>query len=193
MSYTVYMHIFPNGKRYIGITSGDVNDRWANGFGYQSQFVFNAIVKYGWDNIKHEILFDGLSKEEAEAKERCLIRQYKSTIDEDGYNVDFGGSSKGTHSKATREKISASKTGRIVSEETREKQRIAMTPEKKRKMISASVKKCSIPVRCIETGVVYSSVSQASKETGADKSAITKCCRKIKRYVTSGGYHWEFA
>lgn len=193
MGYTVYMHIFPNGKKYIGITSQeDVEKRWQNGFGYKSQFVFLAIVKFGWDNVEHQILFTGLSKDEAEEKERKLIELYETNDYLNGYNIANGGSSDGMHSETTKRKISESKTGRIVSEETREKFRLAMTPEKQRKMILASVKKCSKPVRCIESGKEYMSASEASRETGADVTAIVRCCKKLKRYKTAGGYHWEY-
>ena len=45
-------------------------------------------------------------------------------------------------------------------------------------------------VRCIETGIVYPSASEAARQTGIDKSSISKCCRgKLK---TAGGFHWEF-
>ena len=99
MGYTVYMHIFPNGKKYIGITSQeDVEKRWQNGFGYKSQFVFLAIVKFGWDNVEHQILFTGLSKDEAEEKERKLIELYETNDYLNAYNIANGGSSGGMHS-----------------------------------------------------------------------------------------------
>lgn len=192
MSYTVYMHVFPNNKKYIGITKGNAEKRWANGFGYSSQFVFYAIVKYGWDNIKHEILFTGLTKKEAEQKEIELIKTYNTTINGEGYNVDNGGSSKGMHSKETREKISESKKGRKKSEEEIERLRIAMTPERKKKMIEASVAKCAKPVMCVETGVSYRSARQASIDVCVDASSIINCCKKKKRYKTAGGYHWKY-
>ena len=54
--FTVYKHTTPNNKLYIGITSRRPQTRWANGFGYRNnEYFFNAISKYGWDNIKHEI------------------------------------------------------------------------------------------------------------------------------------------
>lgn len=190
--YTVYMHVFPNEKKYIGITSGNVEQRWSNGFGYSSQYVFYAIVKYGWDNIKHYILFYNLTKKEAEEKERELIREYDTTIHGNGYNVDNGGSNKGKHSEETKKKISESKKGRELDEATKKKLRIAMTDERKEKMIKASVEKCSKPVICIETNTIYKSISEAHRETGADMSAISNCCKKKKRYKTAGGYHWEY-
>lgn len=69
-NYSVYMHIFPNGKRYIGITSNEVNRRWEKGSGYKKQAKMkNAINKYGWENIEHIVLLCNLSKEEACKKE----------------------------------------------------------------------------------------------------------------------------
>ena len=34
-NYTVYMHICPNGKRYIGITKLKPQERWGNGKSYK--------------------------------------------------------------------------------------------------------------------------------------------------------------
>ena len=50
--YTVYKHITPSGKVYIGITSIKPDKRWNRGKGYKDNIYFsNAINKYGWDNI----------------------------------------------------------------------------------------------------------------------------------------------
>lgn len=55
MSYTVYMHITPSGKMYIGITGRNPLKRWgSNGSGYKGQAFSNAIKKYGWDNMEHK-------------------------------------------------------------------------------------------------------------------------------------------
>ena len=46
--YTVYKHIFPNDKIYIGITCNSPKTRWGNqGYGYKNQLVGRAIKKYG--------------------------------------------------------------------------------------------------------------------------------------------------
>lgn len=77
--YFVYKHTTPSGKVYIGITCQRLSQRWANGKGYKCQRLFaNSIKKYGWDNIKHEILFEELTKEQAEQKEIELIAKYKA-------------------------------------------------------------------------------------------------------------------
>lgn len=60
--YCVYKHTLPNNKVYIGITKQIPSLRWANGRGYKhSNYFYNAILKYGWLNIRHEILRDCLT------------------------------------------------------------------------------------------------------------------------------------
>ena len=46
-------------------------------------------------------------------------------------------------------------------------------------------------VRCVETGIIYESIKQASEKTGLNLSSIAQCC-KGQRYKTVGGFHWEF-
>lgn len=88
-NYCVYEHIFPNGKKYIGI-SCNAEKRWRNGKGYETQpKIARAINKYGWENVTHNIIVDGISKEQAETIERYLIAELK-TIDL-GYNTSTGG------------------------------------------------------------------------------------------------------
>lgn len=117
-NYTVYMHRFPNGKVYIGITSQEPEQRWRGGDGYKNQAVYRAIKKYGWENTLHEVLLRGLTKEQAEQAEINLIALFHSNEKRHGYNVDNGGNCYGTHSAETRAKIAQSNRTRILSEET---------------------------------------------------------------------------
>ena len=90
-SYCVYKHTVPNGKVYIGITSCDVTKRWANGHGYKdNKEFFNDIILYGWLNIKHEILYSGLSEHNARDIEARLIGEYESYKKAKGYNKSIG-------------------------------------------------------------------------------------------------------
>ena len=132
MSYCVYMHICPNGKRYIGITGQNPNHRWlSDGRGYlNNEHFYRAISKYGWNNFKHEILFDGLTKEEACKKEIELIAIYQSNNPDYGYNLSSGGehSGEGIHrprSEEAKKKQSIAMTGRKATAETKEKMRLA--------------------------------------------------------------------
>lgn len=111
--YSVYKHILPkeisgkdNDMIYIGITMQGLNKRWQNGFGYKHNSYFsNAIKKYGQENFLHEVLFEGLTKEEAEQKEIELIAYYKSNQREYGYNITSGGECLGKHSEETKQKM----------------------------------------------------------------------------------------
>lgn len=96
-NYRVYMHVFPNGKRYIGMTKLSMEKRWQNGFKYRIKAdMFADIVKYGWGNIAH-VIYDncGLwyTKEEAEKQETYLISMWQTTDISKGYNKESGGMS----------------------------------------------------------------------------------------------------
>ena len=146
--WTVYKHTFPNGKIYIGITGMTPEKRWCNGHGYigrvngqyKQPLIANAIIKYGWSNILHEIVADGLSEKEASKIEADLIAKYKSNDYKFGYNVTDGGL--GGKSIAMRE----------------------------------YAKKVSQPTKCNETGVIYPSLSEASRQTGVCISSVRKSC-----------------
>lgn len=105
-SYCVYCHTSPSGKRYIGVTKRKPEKRWNYGLGYADNSYFsNAIRKYGWRSFKHEILFSGLTEDEASKKEKELIKLYKTTDRSLGYNIDLGGIC----------------TGKLLSDETKRK------------------------------------------------------------------------
>lgn len=80
-----------NGKKYVGITSTKPETRWGHdGTNYSKQILGRAIKKYGWDAFKHEILFAGLTEEEAVRKEIEMIDFY-NCVSPYGYNADTGG------------------------------------------------------------------------------------------------------
>jgi hypothetical protein len=82
-----------NGKKYIGITSKQIEQRWGkNGSGYRgSTYFYNAINKYGWNNFDHLIIKERLSEQEAKEMEIDLINKYNSTNSKNGYNLMNGG------------------------------------------------------------------------------------------------------
>ena len=121
-NYCVYKHTSPKGKVYIGITGGNPIKRWGAGHNYKNNPHFwNAIIKYGWQNFSHEILFDGLTKEQAEQREIELIAQHKSNQYKYGYNRDNGGYCNGSHSESTKNKIRDTLIGHTVAKETHDK------------------------------------------------------------------------
>lgn len=102
--FCVYKHTFPNGKVYIGITGNQPEKRWQQGKGYgkTQARMHNAITKYGWDNIAHEVVADGLTREEACSMEIELIAEYDSTNPQNGYNSKSGGDLQDTEIQAAR-------------------------------------------------------------------------------------------
>lgn len=56
--------------------------------------------------------------------------------------------------------------------------------------LTKSALKRSLPVRCIETGIIYSSAYAAQRETGIYQSGICNCCHGKAK--TAGKFHWEF-
>lgn len=256
--YTVYKHTAPNGKVYIGITSQKPEKRWENGHKYKdSPHFYHAIRKYGWENFKHEILIDGLPKEQACDLEIKLISEYHARDPRYGYNILIGGDCgalgvhrsaetrrkisearkgtpcpmKGKHhtaearrkmSKAhkgkpstwkgkhpspeSRKKMSESHKGAYPSLETRRKMSEAhkganhpnygkhLSAETRRKLSEAH--KGNIPrnakaVICVETGIMYSSCTEAGKSVGVTHASVSSVARGITK--TAGGYHWKYA
>ena len=213
--YYIYKHTFPNGKIYIGITQQQPEKRWQRGIGYlnknkegkyHQQYMARAVIKYDWDDIKHEILFSGLIKEEAEIKEQELIAFYKSDNREFGYNLEKGGR---VHrvSNETKEKMSKSRKGKPHTEEWNKKisksNKGKISPfkgkhrsEETKKKISESTKgkvktgkKSTKPVICVETGIIYESAAEVERQLNIRHENIARAC---KNNWTAGGYHWRY-
>lgn len=115
--WTVYEHISPSGKVYVGITSRKPKYRWNHGKGYtykDDQKAFKAaILKYGWTNFQHNIVASHLGERTAKNIEKDLIAfNKKKRI---SYNMTEGGDGVlGCHKPA----------GYTLSEETKKKMSI---------------------------------------------------------------------
>lgn len=70
--YWVYAHVTPNGMYYIGMSKIQPSERWRKS-NYKTSALVPHIEQYGWENIQHKVLIDGLTKEQAEAWEDRLI------------------------------------------------------------------------------------------------------------------------
>jgi group I intron endonuclease len=227
-NYTLYRHISPTGKVYIGITRLDPNARWRNGHGYvNNKHFFNAIMKHGWDNFTHDILAHDLTKDEACAAEQEAIAFYRSNDPKYGYNNTTGGEHT-TLSPESRRRMSEARSGerhfnygknfdaehrRKLSESHRGEKNPnwgkPMSDEQKQKISAANrgrhrdsdacrrmseVKRTkATPVLCVETGVVYTCLTEAAEAVGTYKSSISNCCNRRPHYNTAGGFHWRWA
>ena len=165
--YFVYKHTSPSNKNYIGITrQNPPSKRWANGNGYEYNTHFHrAILKYGWANFKHEILFSGLTAKEAEEKERELIAYYNSADRNFGYNIDLGGCGAGKISEVTKEKMSIAHMG----------------------INAVPVVQYSINGEFLKE---YYGVIEAARQNNLAYTAISACCRGVSK--TAGGYIWRY-
>lgn len=169
--YCVYMHTTPSGKIYIGITRQLVKKRWGNGNRYSTQYFSRAIKKYGWENIKHEVLFENLTEKEAKQKEMELIKKYKSNNKDYGYNITAGGDtiSELGFTKEHREKISKALKGNIPwnkGKKLSQKQIQRIKETRKRKK-----------VLCISNGQLYNSVKEAGDTLNINVKYISSVCR----------------
>lgn len=218
LSYFVYKHTnLVNGKVYVGITSRLPEKRWGrNGCNYRSNHHFyNAILKYGWDSsFSHEILYSGLTKENAEEYERDLIRHFNSANPEYGYNIALGGNSVGKMSDATKKKISASNKGKRRTLEQRKKmsdiaKESSLERSERFRKIRANFKNWNDgvvfteeqkdlikgntyrPVYCSELNRTFKSISFAARELDLYPELICQVC--MGRRKTTGGYHFEYA
>jgi len=108
-----------NKKQYVGITNNPT-ERWKNHCcGHGARLVYAAIQKYGKDNLKFEILFEG-PDDEIKNLEKLTIATLE-TIAPNGYNLTAGGDGLFNPCEETRQKISKSLKGRPLSLETRKK------------------------------------------------------------------------
>lgn len=167
--WTIYEHISPSGKVYIGITSQDkVCKRWQYGNGYVCCTIFyKAIKKYGWKNFQHNIIASNLGEMTAKNMEKDLIKYYK----EKGisYNITDGGD--GTlgrkFSEDTIRKMSKSHKGKIITESWRNNMRIGQLNKE------------------------YPSISNAAKANGFSISKIAECCKKDRGKYKN--YYWRYS
>lgn len=168
-TYCVYKHTCPNGKVYIGQTGRNPEARWGkNGYCYKTTPYFkSAIDKYGWNNISHEILYDGLTQEKACELEIKLIEKYKSNDRRYGYNLTSGGEKNFTYKHTNDERI---------------------------KMMNAKRKNQHTVLQIdIETNKIiaeYENISKASRITGIPRPSISYVCNGVQ--LTAGGYKWIF-
>ena len=202
-----------NNKVYVGITCRNVQERWQNGLGYKKDqpVFYNAIQKYGWDNFQHEILFSGLTKEEACNKEVELIALYDSTNPKTGYNISFGGEIGNlglVMSEEVRKRMSESTKGEknpmfgkhhtVEAREKIGKNRYypkgeehpsygLPTPE----YLIAPLLKPVIQLDK-EGGFIaeYPSIREAARCTQISNSKISLCCNKKRQ--SAGGFIWVF-
>lgn len=123
----LYRLDFPNGKSYIGITSGTVGARFIEHVEQTRRqrkwAVHKAILKYGADSVRVVTLVIADSWDYLCLLERKAIEVF-GTFGKAGYNLTEGGDGfRGRHTEETKAKIA--EKSRNCTDETREKLRMA--------------------------------------------------------------------
>lgn len=200
------MHLFPNGKKYIGITCQNVYKRWDNGYGYMYQNnlkIARAIKKYGWNNILHIVIKENITRDMANALEKAYIQHYKTTYDDYGYNITAGGNGVNgySHSDATKAKMRAKALGRKFTDEHIDNLRKShlgyIMPNNQKEKISKGGRKAVAEGRghitrvlCVETGEIFNTITEAANKFNIKNT--TGISNVINgRAKTCYGYHWE--
>ena len=205
--FVVYRHIFPNGKSYIGITCAEpYHRRWRGGSGYYAQpKMYRAILKYGWDSVRHEILYENLTLDDANRLEQEAIAKYNSV--ENGYNVSTGGG--GTFgipcSEEKKSKISRANRGkpggdgryivRYIREHGAWNKGGHLSPTQYEKIDAERRARCNkaisaydpITLKCV---LHFDSCANAALAIGALKGEISRCA--TGRRKTAHGYIWRY-
>lgn len=87
--YSIYVHIFPDGRKYVGSTGNDLKRRWQGGYRH-NKILHNAINSVGWNNIQHQVLETVIDKETALKREEYYTLLWRTNEIEYGYNLKCG-------------------------------------------------------------------------------------------------------
>lgn len=210
--FTIYRHITPDGKSYIGCTSRTIKERWQ--FGYYHNKRFNLMVRqYGWSGMQHETLAVVTDEEVAYHIEQEMIAKYQTNNPEFGYNVSCGGKATYAglkHTEETKDKIRKANTGAIFTEEHCKnlskslkgnmvgeknpmygKPKSATTIQRQYDSHRHEMK----PVIQKDMGGnilnIFFSMHEATRVTGVNRNCIKACAEGKQK--SSKGFLWEYA
>lgn len=173
-----------NNKIYIG-----KEEKYRKGYLGSGKLIKNAILKYGVENFKKEIIDTAKNRKELREKEKYWISFYKSNNRDIGYNISIGGdggqlidneklsenAKKLWSNPEYRKKQSQSRRGRInwncgkkgiYTKESRKKMSQAkigkkLTNEHKDSIRKSNYKRKYVTVKCVETNEIFNSVLSA--------------------------------
>lgn len=206
-----------NGKKYIGLTTKSIEERWhchvvqAKQNAKRNMVIAKAILKYGKENFEISVLEECVDEKELRKKEKVWIAELNTF--NDGYNMTLGGDGLlgYKHTDETKEKMSKSQIGnknnkghfkgRNHSEHSKklisEKNSGSLhgmfgkthTDEVK-KAISEKHKKKVAQYDDNENLVnVFISYQEAAKFVNGKPQGISRCCRGIRKHHR--GYIWK--
>lgn len=196
------MHISPSNKVYIGITKQSVHKRWGkDGKRYlekrkSGEYIHTAfaraILKYGWDQFEHRILFENLSLLEANMIEEDLTSYYRKV--NQSYNAKDGGDGRNV-SKETKEKHRKALLERWANKDYKDSHITHLLEVGKNTRFSAdnhpdcrrAVVQFSLDNEFVAE---YSSATEAGKAIHRKREGIKDCCNGKQN--TAYGYKWKY-
>lgn len=134
MPYCIYVITnLINGKKYVGQTTKSLEDRFKDHCSKRKtkMYIQKAILKYGKNNFRIELLEEVSTIEELNRREQFYI-SHLNTLEPNGYNLTTGGVKFRT-SEATKEKLRKANKGKIpyrMTDEVRNKISISLKGRK---------------------------------------------------------------
>jgi group I intron endonuclease len=191
----IYMLTSPNGKSYIGQTYRPIEKRLEDhrtGKSSDCVAIYNAIQYHGWENFEkdwYEVPDEDLNKHEE------LMVEVLGTLSPDGYNLKGGGGN-GKHSAETRQKMSESHIGKILTDEHKQNMRKKKSDEHKQNIRESRLgkkhtEKSIQKMREVKRGILKSDeTKQRMSETRkGEKNHMSK---RVYQYALDGAFIGSF-
>lgn len=179
MKHMIYQIINKlNGKKYIGIHSGEESDMMKKYFG-SGKLLIQAYEKYGKENFSYKILYYCKSRDDVLNKEKEILTEDIVKDRENYYNITRGGGAPPSwlgkkHSKETIEKCRISKIGDknpMYGKETWQKGKYGELNGRSKQVVQMDLDGNEIRV--------WGSMYMVERELGFSASHISKCCRGL--------------
>lgn len=202
--YKIYCLTFPNGKKYVGQTKQRVYNRWRPSAYSHNKKMYEDIKLYGWEEITKEVLEIVNTSEEADEREDYFISLYDTTNQEKGYNkvtnsthgniinknevLKLWNEGKSIGEIAEAFSCSSHSIGQILRKEgiSKEERNNRGTPARN-KYKNKKLAQYDLQDNLLN---IFPSLSEASRITGYNKAAISRCCKDKQK--TSYCYKWRY-
>ena len=200
-------------ESYIGVTTKGLESRRKDHLKKSKKgkcYAFqNAISTYGEEAFTWSQMETASSTDELAKIEKSYILEYNSK--EEGYNSDSGGGIKKTvyqydllTGKLVTKHPSLSVAGALVNANKQDLSSVCLNVNKvfrgfywtydfvEKFIPLKDLRRKKVQQYTIEGEFIneFNSVSEASKQTGYNKTSIAKVCRRERK--SSGGYHWKY-
>lgn len=182
------------GKLYIGqhkrtMNPKDIDDSWYLGSG---KILKRALVKYGVDNFKREIIYECNSQCELDYMEQIFIQFYNAVDDDMFYNLAYGGAGS-RHIVTEEQKEHMRKPHRKMDEETKEKwveaHKGKLTEEGRKKLSQSAILNLTNYVHSDEARKNMSEAHKGSKSMYKDGVYKNVVLKLQEEYLADG---WVF-